>query len=617
MVPGRPNLGRILIDQGVITNPQLDAAIQHQITRGCRLGEALMDLGFCSDAGIARALAEQLEIPFVDLHQTPPVPSFLALLPREIALEHGVIPVRMEKDRLLVAARDPFDIRADEVVRQATGMRVVLCSAPESQLTELLQQCYSLNSLEDGQSAEEGLDDAAAEGDSGESVSVDQLTAAGEQVPTIRMVNALIADGIRRGASDIHIEPEEQRVRVRYRLDGRMRTMLTIQRSMLQSLVARIKIISGMDIAENRKPQDGGARVKVDGKPVELRISTLPGIYGEIVVIRILNHDTALQKLDSLGFEPDMLGDLRRLLSARQGMILITGPTGSGKTTSLYAALGQINNDEVNIITVEDPVEIKLPGINQVQVHDRAGRSFANTLRSMLRQDPDVIMVGEIRDLETADIACRAALTGHLVLSTLHTQHTMGTLARLFDMGVAPYVVAASLNGVLAQRLVRRVCENCAEDYELTPSFKQALQACYGSISGARFRRGKGCGQCNRTGTRGRVGVYELLLVDEELRHLLAGGASTRQVQEFVLQRGFRTMEEDAFRKACHGLIPPEEVVNLGMGLALKVEQMGVPLGAAPAVPSAPAPAPAASGASGGASLPRAPLSMPQGLLTV
>jgi type IV pilus assembly protein PilB len=581
MVPGRPSLGRILLEKGIVSNKQLDQAIQHQITRGNRLGEALVELGLCSDIDIARALADQLEIPFVNLQETPPLPSFVALIPRELALEHGVLPVRMDKDRLLVAARDPFDIRADEVVRQATGMRVVLASAPDAQLKELLQQYYSLNQYDeptrDGEHREVQTDDG--EHDETQSVSMDQIVAAGEQVSTVRMVNALIADAIRRGASDVHIEPEENRVRVRYRLDGRMRTVVTIQRSLLQSVVARIKILSGMDISENRKPQDGGTRVKVDGRPIELRISTLPGIYGEIVVIRVLNHDPALQKMDMLGLEADMLMDLRRLLAARQGMVLITGPTGSGKTTSLYAALGHLNTEEVNIITVEDPVEIKLRGVNQVQINERAGRSFSSTLRAMLRQDPDIVMLGEIRDLETAEIACRAALTGHLVLSTLHTLDTLGTLSRLFDMGVAPYIVTAALNGVLAQRLVRKVCDNCSEPYDPPVGLLGALQSQFGSIEGATFRKGAGCGQCNKTGTRGRIGAYELLAVDEDMRHRLAEDPSPSAIRDFLRSRGHRTMEEDAFRKAFRGLIAPEEVVNLGMGLAMKMEELSGPIG--------------------------------------
>jgi len=586
MVPGRPNLGQLLLRQGLVTCDKLDIAIRHQIAHSCRLGQALVDLDLCSDVEVAQALAEQLEIPFVDLQRTPPLLSFIRLIPRHIALEHGVLPLRMEGSKLLVAARDPFDIRVDEVVRQAVNMPVILASAPESQLRELLQRYYSPGAAPEIRTEPQDTSQDL-EAEVPQFSSLEKMGSVKEQCSAVRMVNAFIADAFRKGASDIHIEPAEGHVRVRYRLDGEMRTMVTIQRSMLPSVVARIKIMCNMDIADSRKPQDGAVRLKIAGKPVELRISTLPGVYGEIVVIRLLNHDASLQKLERLGVEPDMLGDLRRLLSARQGMILVTGPTGSGKTTTLYAGLNHLNTEKINILTVEDPVEIKLPGINQVQIHDRAGRSFADTLRAMLRQDPDVIMVGEIRDLETADIACRAALTGHLVLSTLHTQNTLATLARLFDMGVAPYILSASLNGVLAQRLVRRVCEHCAEDYVPAEGLLQAFQAAYGSIHGARFRRGRGCAACHRTGTQGRVGVYELLMIDEELRHLIAGGATPAAIQQFVTERGFRTMEEDAFRKACHGLIPPEEVVNLGMGLAMRIDEMGLdihdPVGEAPA----------------------------------
>jgi len=404
-------------------------------------------------------------------------------------------------------------------------------------------------------------------------VSMEHLLDTANQVSAVEIVNSLIADSVQRGASDLHIEPERNRVRVRYRIDGRMRSVMPLQSTQLPSVVARIKIMCGMDMSENRKPQDGGCMARVDSRDVELRVSTLPGTHGEIVVLRVLGQNIGLQRLENLGFEPDMLRDWRRLLAGRQGMILITGPTGSGKTTSLYASLNHLNTDEVNILTVEDPVEIDLEGINQVQVHDRAGRTFASTLRSMLRQDPDIIMVGEIRDLETAEIACRAALTGHLVLSTVHTQHTLGTLVRLFDMGVAPYLAASSLNGVLAQRLVHRICEGCAEPYDPPVELKHALEAKFGSLEQARFRKGRGCNRCLRTGTKGRVGVYELLLIDDDLRQLMTEGVAPSVLREHVTRRGFRTMEEDAFIKACRGIVPPEEIVHLGLGLAMDLEE--------------------------------------------
>jgi len=422
-------------------------------------------------------------------------------------------------------------------------------------------------------------------------VSVDKLMEVAHETSAIDIVNALIADAVRRRASDLHIQPGKERVQVRYRVDGRLRQVMPLQSTQLPAVVARLKIMCNMDMTESRMPQDGGCKVRVDGQEMELRASTLPSTHGEKVVLRIVSQNSGMHQLDSLGFEPGMLRELRSLLAARQGMLLITGPTGSGKTTSLYAALTHLNKEEVNILTVEDPVEIDLEGITQVQVHDRAGRSFANTLRAMLRQDPDIIMLGEIRDLETAEIACRAALTGHLVLSTLHTQHTLGTLVRLLDMGVPAYLAASALNGVLAQRLAHRVCEECAVDYDPSSALKTALRQRFGSLDGARFRRGQGCARCQRRGTHGRRGIYELLLIDDDLRHLMAEGAAPSVLREHVAERGFRTLEEDAFQKACAGLIPPEEIVELGFGVAMAMAAMGE----APEPPAlAPPPLPAA-----------------------
>ena len=406
------------------------------------------------------------------------------------------------------------------------------------------------------------------------SMSVEQLMQEAGQASPVEIVNALIADAVNKGVSDIHIEPDRERIRVRYRIDGRLRSVMSLQSSHLSGIVARIKVMSSMDLAEARKPQDGGLLVQMDDREIELRTSTLPTTTGEKIVLRLMGGKISFQSLDQIGMEPDTLREFRKLLSHTQGMLLITGPTGSGKTTTLYNALGHLNQEDVNIVTVEDPVEADLPGIAQVQVHERAGRSFASVLRSMLRQDPDVIMVGEIRDRDTAEIACRAALTGHLVLSTVHTQHTLGTLVRLFDMGVAPYLAASSLNGVVAQRLVNRVCNSCDEAYELPENLRRAFELRFGNLHGATFRRGAGCARCHRTGTRGRVGVFEMLTVDDDLRHLLTEGAAPSVLREHVQRRGFRTLEEDAFRKACRGIIPPEAVVNLGMGLALDLEDL-------------------------------------------
>jgi type II secretory ATPase GspE/PulE/Tfp pilus assembly ATPase PilB-like protein len=563
---GRPLLGRILVEEGSLSSADLDAAVNYQNKHECRFGEAVVALGFCTEVEVAKALAAQLDMPFVNLATTPLDEELTAGFPRAVAMQYGVLPVRKDRGRILVAALNPSDIRIDEAVRQHTGFSVITAIAPESQLRERLHQYYGSPPVPLPAQApvSQGLRRAELSLEAGEiDQALERLRAAAEQVTASQAIDALVADAVRQEASDLHLEPQEDRIRVRYRMDGVMIPVVDLPRSLLASIAARAKVMGEMDLSENRKPQDGGCCVEVRGRTIELRISTLPGVYGENLVIRLLSRDAGLQELDSLGMEPDMLKQFRRLLLDKHGMVLTTGPTGSGKTTTLYAALAALNRDGVKIITVEDPVEVRLPGVCHVQVDDRAGRSFGSTLRAMLRQDPDVLMIGEIRDIETAENACRAALTGHLVLSTLHTRHAFGTLARLVDIGLARYTVAASVNGIVAQRLVRRVCHQCAAPHAPSSGVLQLLKARYGSVSEADFRLGSGCAACRGTGMRGRMGVYELLVIDDELRRALAEPADFGMLRGRASERGFRTLGEDAFRKACQGLIPAEEVVQL------------------------------------------------------
>ena len=571
MVSGRPNLGRILLDQGVVSEVELSRAIAYQAEHGGRLGAALVALGVCQDVDIARALAHQLEVPFLDLEKDPPLPSAVALIPGQIAKEFGVLPVALRGKHLIVAALDPLDIRADEAVRKATELPVILGAAPEDQLRQHIDRLYSEQAFEETSASVQLVEDEIET-----AASIDALTVAGQSVPTVKLVNTLIAEAVRRNASDVHIEPEENQVRVRYRIDGVLQTVVFLPRKQLAAITSRVKIMNGLDIAESRRPQDGGCRVRVDNEPVEIRCSTLPSVYGESLVFRLLRHDPELVDLAHLGMRPHVLKKVRRLLRARHGLFLITGPTGSGKSTSLYAGLETLNDKAVKVITVEDPVELRLQGVTQVQVEDKAGRTFARTLRSMMRQDPDVIMVGEIRDLETAGIAAQAALTGHMVLSTLHTQTAVGAPARLTDMGVAPYIVAAAVTGVLAQRLVQRVCCHCAQPYVVPPNLRTALQARFGDLSRAQFARGAGCRQCYNTGRLGRVGVFELLEIDDELRRLIADGAHTGDLAMYANRQGFRDMEEDAYLAACEGIIPPEGVLSLGMSLSMEIDPDGL-----------------------------------------
>jgi type II secretory ATPase GspE/PulE/Tfp pilus assembly ATPase PilB-like protein len=568
MSSGRPPLGQILLLQEVVTEEDLNRALEHQLSAGIRIGQALIALGFCSYEDIARALSEQLDMPFVDLYATPPPPDFVRMLPRELALEHGALPIRMEGDRLLVVVRDPLDLQADGALRRALGLPIVMGTAPENQIRDVLHQYYTLGSL-----LASSPDSLGAQAEvhliAEQQYPVEKLIAAGEHVSIVNLVNSVIVDAVQRRASDVHMRPDDEGLRIRYRVDGQMCSVATFQRSVLPSVVARVKIMTGMDISDCRRPQDGSCRVSVQGRHIEIRASSLPSVHGETVVLRILSNSNAPPGLDMLGLDPPMLRELHRGLALKSGILLVAGPTGSGKTTTLYSALTYLNRDTVDVVTVEDPVEMRLPEVTQVQVDDRAGRSFAQTLRAMLRQDPDIMMVGEIRDGETADVACRAALTGHLVLSTLHARHALGTVARLRDLGVPPYMLAGALNGVLAQRLSRRICEQCAEEYLLPSTLERVFESYYGPFENRGFRRGAGCSKCHYTGTHGRIGVYEYLAVDEELRRLLAENVETAALRRYLEQRGFRRMEEDAFEKARQGLIAPEEVVELGLGVAL------------------------------------------------
>jgi type II secretory ATPase GspE/PulE/Tfp pilus assembly ATPase PilB-like protein/CheY-like chemotaxis protein len=491
----------------------------------------------------------------------------LGVLPTSFCRANYAIAIKDAGGQDAVVVSNPFawDLdQLDALNRAFRGRSYRLMITTERTLAELF--------LEDPQKNATGVP-TSVEVHEEETLTVERLMVAGAEPTVVEIVNVLIADAARKGASDLHIEPMRTNVRVRYRVDGGMRAVMPLQKTLLPNISARFKVMCGMDLSENRRPQDGSCTVRVGGEEMELRVSTLPGINGEIIVARILSRQTTGSlALADLGLEPQTLREFRSLLTARQGMILVTGPTGSGKTTTLYSALNHLNGEEVNIITVEDPVEVALDGINQVQVHDRAGRSFADTLRAMLRQDPDVLMVGEVRDVETAEIACRAALTGHLVLSTMHTQHTVGTLARLFDIGITPYLVASSLNGIMAQRLVRRVCGYCAQPYELPAALHDAMCEHFGDIEGHKFQKGTGCARCSRTGTRGRTAVHELLIIDDDLRRLMNEGAAPSELKRHVFQSGLRTLEADAYSKSIAGLIPPEEIVRLGFGLASTFE---------------------------------------------
>ncbi len=539
----KKRLGELLLERNLITEEQLNIALQHQKASRLRLGKVLTGLGFVTEEEIARVLAEQYGLSTIDLTKLRPDPKALEVLPASIAQKYQILPFALEENVLHVAISDPLDFQAEEELRRRIPLPLRLYVAPPSQLEESIRRYYSepveFDRLE-RLSPPVMVELLRIQEDT---VPIDDLEDLVDRLPIVQIVNTLIADAVLEGASDIHLEPQETRLNVRYRIDGYLRNIITFPKHLHGPITSRIKVIGNMDIAQTRRPQDGRARVLVGERQVDLRISTLPTIYGEKTVIRLLNTSDNPRSLSDLGIRKEDLETLKQIISRPQGLILTTGPTGSGKTTTLYAILHHIRSEALNIITVEDPVEYQIKGINQVQVDEKAGLTFASALRSILRQDPNVILVGEIRDLETAQIALRAALTGHLVLSTLHTNDASSTPARLVEMGLAPFLVASALTAVIAQRLVRRVCPYCSD------------------ASQEVIIRGKGCQECAFTGLKGRIGVYEILVVNEEIRQLILNHAPPSEIRSAARRAGMRTLWEDAQEKIKQGLIPPEELL--------------------------------------------------------
>jgi len=543
----RRRLGDILIDAGMITRAQLEQALQEQKRSGERLGKVLIRLGFITEASILEVLEFQLGIPKVVLADYQLDPEVVRLVPERLARRYQAIPVRLEGNRILVAMADPLNLLALDDMRLATGREIVPVIAAEGEIEAALSRFW-----------QEEVNVRMAE----EAATAAETTGGGEGAPTVRLVNSFIQQAIQVRASDIHIEPQEEEVRVRLRVDGLLRELTRLPLGVLNSMISRIKIMAGMDIAEKRLPQDGRFQFTLGKHSVDLRVSSLPTIYGEKIVMRLLDQGAMLLSLDELGFLPDIQERFTSLIRSTYGMLLITGPTGSGKTTTLYAALNALNSLEKNIITIEDPVEYLLPGINQVRVNPKAGLTFASGLRSILRQDPDIIMVGEIRDRETADIAVRAATTGHLVFSTLHTNNAAGAVTRLLDMGIEAYLANSSLIGVVAQRLVRKICPHCRENYRPEPgSPEKAWLPDVGELW-----RGRGCERCHFTGYSGRTGIHEILAMNEELRGLVTAKASAAAIKETAVARGMVSLMEDGLLKARQGITTVAEVLRVSTG---------------------------------------------------
>lgn len=546
----RRRLEDLLIEAGMITPAQLGQALQEQKRSGERLGKVLTRLGFITEASILEVLEFQLGISKVVLADYQLDPEVVRLVPEGLMRRYQAIPIRLEGNRLLVAMTDPLNLLALDDLRLATGKEIMPAIAAEREIEEALSRFWQKETAA-------GISEAVA-------AAVLEAPGSGgtEGAPAVRLVNNFIQQAIQMRASDIHIEPQEGEVRVRLRVDGLLRELTRLPLGVLSSLISRIKIIAGMDIAEKRLPQDGRFQFTLGKRSVDLRVSSLPTVYGEKVVLRLLDQEAMLLSLDELGFLPAIKERFESLIRSSYGMLLITGPTGSGKTTTLYATLNILSSPEKNIITIEDPVEYLLPGINQVRVNPKAGLTFASGLRSILRQDPDIIMVGEIRDRETTDIAVRAATTGHLVFSTLHTNDAAGAVTRLLDMGVESYLVNSSLIGVVAQRLVRRLCPHCREIYRPEPGSleKTWLPAV------EELWRGRGCQRCNFTGYTGRTAIQEVLVMNEELRGLVTAKTPAMSLKDAAVAAGMVPLIEDGLEKVRQGITTVSEVLRVSLG---------------------------------------------------
>jgi type IV pilus assembly protein PilB len=507
-------------------------------------------------------IGNQIEPSAMDLSQLRINPRLMKLIPADLAYKYGVLPVAVNGGTLVVAMADPSNIFAIDDIKFLTGYRIETCAAPEDILRNLLDSCYEKPEgvRDEGPAgAESWVHMIDREGDTGRR----EPKSAGEQVPVIRLVNGMINDAINRGASDIHIEPYEHMLRVRFRIDGVLYDVMQPSLKLKNAILSRIKIIARLDIAERRLPQDGRIKIRTEkAQEVDVRVSVLPTLFGEKAVLRLLDKSSLQPDMTRLGFEEHDLTLFKEVINYPFGMVLVTGPTGSGKTTTLYSALNALNNASRNICTVEDPVEYNLPGINQVQIHEEIGLTFAHVLRAFLRQDPDIILVGEIRDAETAEIAIKAALTGHLVLSTLHTNDAPGTVNRLIQMGIEPYLISSALTLVVAQRLVRKVCPHCKVPLSPPGAAYRSLGIVSGEPGTAALYRGAGCRNCNNTGFKGRVAIYEVLFINEQSRELILKGASLSDFKKEAKRSGMSSLRDSAVKKMRQGLTTPEEVLR-------------------------------------------------------
>ncbi|MDR7556486.1 MAG: type II secretion system ATPase GspE [Armatimonadota bacterium] len=554
----RVKLGELLVEAGLLTPAQLEQALQIQQRTGERLGRVLVAQGMATPEAIARAMASQLGLEYVNLKATAIPEDVLTLLPEELIRLYQVVPVRLQGDTLVLGMVDPLDVLALDDIRRRVNREVIPAVVTQEGFDYAVNQYPAL-----GTSIDQVIQEIRPADVGEEEPGVDRLREIVDDAPIVRLVNLMLVQAVRQGASDIHVEPQENHLRIRYRIDGTLYNVMTAPKHVQAATVSRIKIMAAMNIAERRVPQDGRIELRVDNREIDLRVSTIPTVFGEKVVMRILDKRAALVSIDKLGLLPEDLPRFENLIAKPYGIILVTGPTGSGKTTTLYAALNRLNRPEVNIITIEDPVEYQLSGISQVQINPKAGLTFATGLRAFLRQDPDIIMVGEIRDEETARIAIHAALTGHLVLSTLHTNDAPGAVVRLVDMGIEPFLAASSVIGVVAQRLVRVLCPHCREPRTPPPE----VVARYGlAAPGAPppvIYTARGCELCNHLGYRGRVGLFEIMVMDDALRALVVKQAPADVLKRQAVANGMRTLQQDGVAKVLAGATSLEEMLRV------------------------------------------------------
>jgi len=553
-------LGSVLLEMGLISEAQLNRALAEQKKTGELLGKTLVKLGLITEDELVKSLSKQLGIPLVRISDHVLDVKVVRIVPEDVARKHKVIVIGKADNKLTLAMVDPFDIFAIDRIGKISGRVVVPVICTDRELTAALDQYYEVGDaisklihiIQDYSGAGEELEIIRRK-----DTLMEELQRVSEETPIIKIVNLMITQAVRDRASDIHIEPDERVLRVRYRIDGVLHEVMTLPKVLQPDITSRVKIMSEMDIAKKRVSQDGRFQVRVGTKEIDFRVSTLPTVFGESVVLRLLDKTTAIMGLEQLGFVKENLERFKELIERPYGIILVTGPTGSGKTTTLYAALQVLNTPERNIITVEEPVEYQFERISQVQVNPLAGVTFDNSLRNILRQDPDVIMVGEIRDHATAAVACQAALTGHLVFSTLHTNDAPGAITRLTDLGVEPFLIASSVIGVMAQRLIRTVCSGCKESYKPLSELLKVMKIEDESVL---FMKGKGCQICKGTGYKGRSGIFELMIPNDFIRELIIAKSSTIAIREAAIDSGMKTLRHDGIHKVLEGITTVEEV---------------------------------------------------------